>query len=106
MVHHHQGARVLITGPHIVLAEGHKGARPFVEPLSVLGPQVDTTVAHWVTEIAVPISTVKGIGFVEVHNIRYIGQVVVGAGHSLRADLQIDMVAARDSRGPASPCRD
>jgi hypothetical protein len=105
-VHYHQGARVLVTGPHIVLAGGHNRARPLVEPLGVLGPQIDTTMAHWLAEIVVPIGTVKGVGSVEEHDKRDIRQIVAGAGHGLRADLKVDMVAARDCGSPASPGRD
>jgi hypothetical protein len=105
-VHHHQGARVLVTGPHIALTRGHNGARPLVEPLGILGPQVDATVAHWLAEIVVPVGTMKGIISIEEHNIRDIGQVVAGTGHGLRADLQVDMIAACDRGSPASTARD
>ena len=105
-MYYHQGARVLVTGPHIVLARGHNGARPLVEPLGILGPQVDTTVAHGLAKIVVPVGTMKGIVFIEEHNIRDIGQVVARTGHGLRADLQVDMTAACDRRSPASTARD
>ena len=78
-------------------------ARPLVEPLGVLSPQIDTTMAHWLAEIAVPIGAVKGVGSVEEHDIGHIGQVIARAGHGLRADLQVDVIATCDCRGPASP---
>lgn len=105
-MHHHQGAGVLLTGAHRILAGGYNGARPLVEPPGVLSPQVDTAMAHRLAEIVVPVGTVKGVGSVKEHDIRDIGQIVAGTGHGLRADLQVNVVAACDCRGPASTGRD
>lgn len=62
--------------------------------------------AHRLAEIVVPIGTMKGVVFVEKHDIGDIGQVVARARHGLRTDLQVDMIAACDCGGPASTGRD
>lgn len=49
------------------------------DPAGVTGAHVYAAVAHWVTKIVMPVSSVDAITRIEVHCVRNVGKIVSGS---------------------------
>src|SRR5450759_256086 len=57
---------------------------PGVEPGCIGDSHVDAAVAHRMAEIVMPVGAMDGVGLVEIHDPRQVGEVVAGPRNSLR----------------------
>lgn len=70
-----------------------------VEPLGVDIGEVDTTVAHGLAEVVVPVCAVERVALVEVQHPFHIREPVAGAAHGLGADFCANGEVALDGWG-------
>ena len=79
---------------------------PVVQPLRIGGGRVDAAMAHRVAEIVVPVGAVNAIALIEIHHVRYIGQIVAGAAHRLCGILHVDAILPQHGGRARQACRD
>ena len=77
-----------------------------IHPTRIRYGEIDASVTHWCTEIAVPIGTVKAVILVKIHHIWNIREVISGTCHIRVSIFDIYAESSSDSWVDPSASRD